>query len=169
MPSRSVISVCLADRRTLLCEMIDTLLRSGVHVTESVSAFCRDLIVAAMRRVLEGGRPALAKVQQRVHLQEQHRIRFLSQKSPVVYIVFDLLYVRGRSIMSDSLANRRAMLCEMIDPLLLPGVHVRRGERPCIWPRSLRRGNANRAGRRHGKKSGRPIPEWKAVTGVAQD
>ena len=74
--------------------------------------------------VLDGGRPALAKVQQRVHLQEQHRIRFLSQKSPAVYIVFDLLYVRGRSIMSDSLANRRAMLCEMIDPLLLPGVHV---------------------------------------------
>ena len=74
--------------------------------------------------VLEGGQPALVKVQQRVHLQDQHRIRFLSQKSPAVYIVFDLLYVRGRSIMSDSLANRRAMLCEMIGPLLLPGVHV---------------------------------------------
>lgn len=74
--------------------------------------------------VLEGGRPALAKVQQRVHLQDLHRIRFLSQKSSAVYIVFDLLYARGRSVMSDSLANRRAMLCEVIGPLGMPGVHV---------------------------------------------
>src|SRR5262245_46393581 len=45
---------------------------------------------------LEGGRPSLSKVQQRVHLRDRHRIRFMSERSPVVYIVFDLLYLRGR-------------------------------------------------------------------------
>jgi len=57
-----------------------------------------------------------------VHLQDRHRIRILSERSAVNYVVFDLLYLRGKSAMADSLWNRRAMLRQMLSTLRVPGV-----------------------------------------------
>jgi ATP-dependent DNA ligase len=62
-------------------------------------------------------RPCLAKVQRRVQLQNRTRIQMLSQSSPVVFVVFDLPYVGGASIMAEPLVERRARLEEIIREL----------------------------------------------------
>src|SRR5436190_27877 len=38
---------------------------------------------------MEGDKPSLGKIQGRALLLDRHRINFLSQSSPVVYVVFD--------------------------------------------------------------------------------
>jgi bifunctional non-homologous end joining protein LigD len=73
---------------------------------------------------MDGGKPNLSLVQRRVHLQDRHRVEFLSRRSPVTYIVFDLLYLRRRSVMPDTLTNRRSVLSEIMCALRLPGVKI---------------------------------------------
>ena len=64
--------------------------------------------------VMEGNRPALAKVQGRRLLQDRHRIEFMTQSSPAVYVVFDLVCVRGESIMAKPLLERRQELGHLL-------------------------------------------------------
>jgi len=61
-----------------------------------------------------GGRPCLVNIQRRVQLQDRYRIEMLSRSSPVVYVVFDLLYVRSKSIVAAPLFKRRAQLEEIV-------------------------------------------------------
>ena len=93
--------------------------------------------------VLEQQRPSLSKVQQRVQRQDRNRIRLLSQQSPAAYMVFDLLYLRGRAVMRESLTNRREMLGEIVGTLRLPGVHVTESIAACgraLFREVMRRG-----------------------------
>ncbi len=55
-------------------------------------------------------RPCLVRIQQRVQLQNRARIDMLSRSSPVVFVVFDLLYLNGRSMMAEPLIERRVRL-----------------------------------------------------------
>jgi ATP-dependent DNA ligase len=48
------------------------------------------------RVAMEGNRPCLGKIQGRALLQDKHRIELMSQSSPAVYVVFDLIYRDGR-------------------------------------------------------------------------
>jgi ATP-dependent DNA ligase len=66
---------------------------------------------------MEENRPSLAKVQSRALLQDRHRIEFMSQSSPVVYVMFDLVYVRGESIMAKPLLERRQELEQLLSGL----------------------------------------------------
>jgi bifunctional non-homologous end joining protein LigD len=61
------------------------------------------------------GIPCLAAVQRRVQLRNGNRIQLLSRSSPVVYVVFDLLYLHGESIMANPLTERRRKLEEILD------------------------------------------------------
>jgi ATP-dependent DNA ligase len=61
------------------------------------------------------GRPSLVAVQRRVLLQGGTRIQLLRRSSPVVYIVFDLLYVHGQSLMAQPLIERRCRLEEIVN------------------------------------------------------
>ena len=63
---------------------------------------------------MDGSRPSLGKIQSRALLQDQHRIDFLSRSSPVVYIVFDLIYVSGASITGKPLLERRRALEQLL-------------------------------------------------------
>ena len=64
---------------------------------------------------MRGAVPCLAAIQCRVQLQDRNRIQLLSRSSPVVYIVFDLLYLRGDSIMAKPLVERRCRLEAVVD------------------------------------------------------
>lgn len=64
--------------------------------------------------VLESGKPSLSRIQTRVQTQDRNRIEFLSQRLAVNFMVFDVLFVRGKSVMSESLVNRRARLGELL-------------------------------------------------------
>jgi len=76
---------------------------------------------------LENGRPSLSRIQQRAHLQDRNRIELLSQRSGVVFMVFDLLYLRGQSVMADPLTKRRRLLREVLGELDCPVVRMTEG------------------------------------------
>jgi ATP-dependent DNA ligase len=63
---------------------------------------------------MENGKPSLGGIQRRVQLQDQNRIALLSQASPVVYVVFDLLYLRGESTIAQPLLERRQALERLV-------------------------------------------------------
>ena len=56
------------------------------------------------------GRPSFERLQQRMHLTGESQIRRRAQDHPVVYVIFDLLYLDGRSLMRMPYAERRARL-----------------------------------------------------------
>jgi len=79
--------------------------------------------------VLASGRPSLSKVQQRGLLQDGHRIQWLSRTRPVTYLVFDLLYLKGRPVMAAPFVSRREQLLQLMERFPLPGVLVVEGVR----------------------------------------
>ncbi len=60
--------------------------------------------------VLKEGIPNFEKLQQREHIEDTGRIEMLSALIPATYIVFDLLYLNGKSIMHKPLTERRNLL-----------------------------------------------------------
>ena len=74
--------------------------------------------------VLKGGKPCFCEIEKRALLQDRHRIHFLSQTTPVTYMVFDLLYLAGKPLMTAPLTVRRKALKELLSPFSLPGVLV---------------------------------------------
>jgi bifunctional non-homologous end joining protein LigD len=63
---------------------------------------------------MEGNRPCLSKIQRRALLRDRNRIDFQSQSSQVVYVVFDLVYLRRRLIVAKPLLERRRELEHVI-------------------------------------------------------
>ncbi len=61
----------------------------------------------------EQGRPSFQRLQGRMHLASERAVRRKSVEEPVVYIVFDLLHLDGRSLLADPYEERRARLSEL--------------------------------------------------------
>src|SRR5206468_12929581 len=61
----------------------------------------------------DAGRPSFAKLQRRMHLNIPAEIARLSKSEPVFFIVFDVLYARGRLLLEEPYERRRAMLEEL--------------------------------------------------------
>ena len=76
---------------------------------------------------MAGKRPSLVKIQQRAQSQAKHRIDFLRQFSPAVYVVFDLLYLHGQSIMAERLVDRRRALARLVSDLKTDRVILSQG------------------------------------------
>ena len=72
--------------------------------------------------VLEDGKPSFPKLQQREHLSEPRKIEMASRRLPATYLVFDLLYLGGRSLLAEPLAERRRLLAEQVEELADPHV-----------------------------------------------
>ncbi len=58
----------------------------------------------------DNGRPSFARLQQRMHVTSPAAVRRLMNSTPVVYAIFDLLYLDGHSLMSLPYHERRARL-----------------------------------------------------------
>ena len=58
----------------------------------------------------ESSRPSFGQLQHRMHLTNAKSILRLSTTQPVFYVLFDLLYVDGRSIMHQPYSTRRTKL-----------------------------------------------------------
>jgi len=56
------------------------------------------------------GRPSFGVLQNRMHLANAAEVRQRMVDTPVLYVVFDLLWLDGRSLMKQPLAERRAAL-----------------------------------------------------------
>ncbi|HVE68125.1 MAG TPA: non-homologous end-joining DNA ligase, partial [Solirubrobacteraceae bacterium] len=58
----------------------------------------------------EAGRPDFGRLQQRMHVTSEARVKRLASAVPVVYVIFDLLYLEGHSLMALPYEERRARL-----------------------------------------------------------
>ena len=75
-----------------------------------------DTVVDGELVVLQGGRadfPALLRRHQRPHGDPRSRAA-IGQRLPVTYVLFDLLFERGRSLLQTALVQRRARLRELL-------------------------------------------------------
>jgi bifunctional non-homologous end joining protein LigD len=61
----------------------------------------------------DAGRPSFERLQRRMHVTSPSSIRRLSKSMPVVYAIFDLLYLDGHSLMGLPYEERRARLEEL--------------------------------------------------------
>ena len=80
----------------------------------------------------DGGRPSFQKLQGRMHLTSEHAVRRLAASDPVTYMIFDLLYLDGHSLMDQPYEERRATLLELGlsgPSWQAPAHHVGDGER----------------------------------------
>lgn len=64
---------------------------------------------------LRDGKPSFPQLQKRGQFKNINQIKTVMQQIPVVYVVFDLLYLAGRSRMNEPIENRRNMLEEHFD------------------------------------------------------
>ncbi len=64
--------------------------------------------------VLKEGKPAFRLLQEREHVVSPVKIKALAERLPATYMVFDLLYLDGQSIMERPLEERRQLLSEIV-------------------------------------------------------
>jgi bifunctional non-homologous end joining protein LigD len=101
-------------------------LRLASRRTTSITARYPELrelgrAVGAHEAVLDGevvafdehGKPSFQRLQRRMHLTSESLVRRLSQSDPVVYVIFDLLYLDGHALMDLPYEERRARLLEL--------------------------------------------------------
>jgi bifunctional non-homologous end joining protein LigD len=62
------------------------------------------------------GVPSFQRLQQRMHLRDERKIEEMARQIPVVYMVFDLLYLDGRDLTGEPLEERRRIMEENIVP-----------------------------------------------------
>jgi bifunctional non-homologous end joining protein LigD len=72
----------------------------------------------------EQGRPSFQALQSRMHVRGEVAVRHLSQTTPVTYVLFDLLWLDGHSMMRLPYAERR----DRLESLKLEGEHWRTPE-----------------------------------------
>jgi bifunctional non-homologous end joining protein LigD len=80
----------------------------------------------------EAGRPSFERLQRRMHVASDSVIRRRMADTPVLYAIFDLLYLDGRSLMALPYTERRAALeaLELSGPAWrVPSAHARAGKR----------------------------------------
>jgi bifunctional non-homologous end joining protein LigD len=65
----------------------------------------------------EDGRPSFGLLQQRIHQTSESVVRRRMKTHPVTYVIFDLLYLEGRSLVDEPYGRRR----ELLDGLGLDG------------------------------------------------
>ena len=68
----------------------------------------------------DGGRPSFQKLQGRMHLTSEHAVRRLAASDPVTYMIFDLLYLDGHSLM-DRPTRSAARRCSSSGSAARPG------------------------------------------------
>jgi bifunctional non-homologous end joining protein LigD len=67
----------------------------------------------------ENGKPSFERMQQRIHNTDENVVRRRMKTHPVVYVVFDLLYLDGEDLTGEPYARRR----ELLEGLELKGEH----------------------------------------------
>ncbi len=75
-----------------------------------------DAIVDGEIVAFEDGKPSFQKLQQRMHVRNEHQLSALVRKSPVTFMVFDLIYLDGASLIGEPLERRRQLLEDIVVP-----------------------------------------------------
>ncbi len=64
--------------------------------------------------VLQEGKPVFRLLQEREHVKSPVKIKFLSERLPATYFIFDLLYIDGKPLLEEPLKERRRLLKEVL-------------------------------------------------------
>ena len=64
----------------------------------------------------EAGRPSFQRLQARMHLTGKEEIRQRRAEVPVAYLLFDVLWLDGKSLIELSYVDRRELLAELVEP-----------------------------------------------------
>lgn len=75
-----------------------------------------DAVVDGVVVAFENGLPSASSLQRRLQADGENMIDDLAKRSPVVYMVFDLLYMDGRNVMDQPLDRRRSLLEDALVP-----------------------------------------------------
>jgi bifunctional non-homologous end joining protein LigD len=110
-------ALCFWDGKTLRLQG-----RAGNDITARYPELHRiGEAIGPERAILDGeivaldavDRPSFALLQQRMHLSDARSIERVSKQVPVLYVIFDLLYLDRQSLMDQPLSGRRAALEEL--------------------------------------------------------
>jgi len=66
--------------------------------------------------VMDGALPSFSTLQEREQASDRIRIEYLSRSLPATYVVFDVLYVEDREVMSRPLSERKGFLKDLVEP-----------------------------------------------------
>ena len=75
----------------------------------------KDAILDGEIVVMDGALPSFEKLQEREKASGEIRVNYLAKTSPATYIVFDVLYVGDREVMSLPQTERKALLQEIVE------------------------------------------------------
>ena len=117
----------------------------------------------------EQGRPSFQRLQRRMHLASESEIRRRAAEIPVVYMIFDLLYLDGRSLASSPYEERRAELEALelnADAWQTPAYH--RGDGKALLEASRKQGLEGIVAKRLGSSytPGKRSRDWLKVKNV---
>lgn len=73
----------------------------------------RDLLLDGEVVVFDGGAPSFGALQDRMHVSSARRAAELRERSPVTFLVFDLLRLDGRDLSREPLSVRRELLVSL--------------------------------------------------------
>lgn len=88
-------------------------LRALMDTHDSINSLILDGEIVAPD---ENGQPSFQRLQHRIHLTDPREIEVARNQIPVTYLLFDLLYVNGKSLTDAPLLYRR----ELLDAISLP-------------------------------------------------
>ncbi len=115
------------------------------------------------------GRPSFGTLQQRMHVADAAAARRLSATVPVVYVIFDLLHLDGRSLLGETYDARR----ELLDTLELDGASwqvspVFSGPGADVLAASRTQGLEGVVAKRHTSRyePGKRSPAWRKIKHV---
>ena len=75
----------------------------------------------------ENGKPSFSTLQRRMHVGDPHAVRAHVSATPILYAVFDVLFVDGRSLMDQPWEDRREVLEDLLaagDRWRVPAAHA---------------------------------------------
>lgn len=99
--------------------------RRGLDITHQYPSLVKDLTLQTEPEMMldgeivaldESGRPSFQRLQQRLHLPREADIRKAEEQIPVLYYVFDILYLNGYDIRGVALKQRKELLVRVLEP-----------------------------------------------------
>jgi bifunctional non-homologous end joining protein LigD len=84
--------------------IVDSDLTDGSHIIDCEAIFDGEIVAFDQR-----GRPSFKRLQRRMHVSPR-KARLLTERVPVYYYVFDLLWLDGRSLLDQPYVERRRQL-----------------------------------------------------------
>jgi bifunctional non-homologous end joining protein LigD len=125
-----------------------------------------DAIVDGEIVALHNGRPSFERLQSRMNLQNDHQIQQAMKDTPIHYVIFDLLYLDGKSLMSEPVEERKKLLTETVVPSQRVQIsHYEMGAGMALYTAALEQGLEGIVAKKLGTpyRPGKRTREWQKI------